>query len=85
MAGPHSPYLMVLSRPDLILLDEHTAALDPGNAELVMDLTMRLIGEYGLTTMMITTTCLRQLPGNRLLMMDAGEIILDIGGEEKAA
>lgn len=76
--------MMVLSKPDLILLDEHTAALDPRNAELVMNLTMRFIKEYGLTTMMITHNMTQAIAyGNRLLMMDEGEIILDIAGDEK--
>ncbi|GAB6088859.1 ABC transporter ATP-binding protein [Spirochaeta dissipatitropha] len=77
--------MMVLSRPELILLDEHTAALDPHNAELVMELTQRFINEYKLTTMMITHNMQQALQfGNRLIMMDAGEIILDVSGEEKA-
>jgi putative tryptophan/tyrosine transport system ATP-binding protein len=76
--------MMVLSRPSLVLLDEHTAALDPKNAQLVLDLTMRYIAEYGLTTMMITHNMSQAIAyGNRLLMMDGGEIILDVCGEEK--
>ena len=76
--------MMVLSRPSLVLLDEHTAALDPKNAQLVLDLTMRYIAEYGLTTMMITHNMSQAIAyGNRLLMMDGGEIILDVSGEEK--
>ena len=78
--------MMVLSRPALVLLDEHTAALDPKNAQLVLDLTMRHIGEYGLTTMMITHNMSQAIAyGNRLLMMDGGEIILDVSGDEKKA
>lgn len=76
--------MMVMSRPDLVLLDEHTAALDPKNAEVVLDLTVRYIGEYGLTTLMITHNMHHAIKyGDRLLMMDKGEIILDIGSEEK--
>lgn len=76
--------MMVLSRPELILLDEHTAALDPHNAELVMELTTRFIEQFNLTTMMITHNMHQALQyGNRLIMMDAGEIILDVSGEEK--
>jgi putative ABC transport system ATP-binding protein len=76
--------MMVLSRPDLILLDEHTAALDPKNAEIVLDLTKKFINEYKLTTMMITHNMHQAIEyGNRILMMDKGEIILDIFGEEK--
>ncbi|SIQ58451.1 putative ABC transport system ATP-binding protein [Alkalispirochaeta americana] len=76
--------MMVLSRPDLILLDEHTAALDPRNADLVLELTRRYIEDYGLTAMMITHNMQQAITcGNRLLMMDQGEIILDLRGDEK--
>ena len=76
--------MMVLSKPDLILLDEHTAALDPKNAEIVLKLTMKFIDEYKLTTIMITHNMSQAIEyGNRILMMDKGEIILDISGEEK--
>jgi putative ABC transport system ATP-binding protein len=76
--------MMVISRPALILLDEHTAALDPKNAQIVLDLTMRYIKEYKLTSMMITHNMSHAIEyGNRLLMMDQGEIILDVSGEEK--
>jgi len=78
--------MMVLSRPDLILLDEHTAALDPKNADLVLRLTLDFIREHKLTTMMITHNMSHAIQyGNRLLMMDAGEIIFDAEGEEKRA
>ncbi len=76
--------MMVLSRPALILLDEHTAALDPRNAAKVLELTKRFIEEYKLTAIMITHNMAHAIEyGNRLLMLDAGEIILDIQGEEK--
>ncbi|MDA3940647.1 MAG: ATP-binding cassette domain-containing protein [Spirochaetia bacterium] len=76
--------MMVLSKPDLILLDEHTAALDPKNAQIILDLTVKYIHEYDLTTMMITHNMKQAIEyGNRLLMMDKGEIILDVKGEEK--
>ncbi|MFW6363535.1 MAG: ABC transporter ATP-binding protein [Spirochaeta sp.] len=76
--------MMVLSRPELILLDEHTAALDPHNAELVMELTQRFVKQFQLTTVMITHNMQQALQfGNRLIMMDAGEIILDVSGQEK--
>ena len=78
--------MAVMSRPDLLLLDEHTAALDPTNAEIVMNLTLRFAEEYGLTVMMVTHNMQHALDyGNRLLMMDKGEIILDIGEKEKKA
>jgi putative ABC transport system ATP-binding protein len=76
--------MMVLSKPTLALLDEHTAALDPKNAQIVLDLTTRFITEYKLTTMMITHNMTQAIQyGNRLLMMDGGEIILDVIGQEK--
>ncbi len=76
--------MAVLSKPSLLLLDEHTAALDPRNAEIVMNLTRTFAERYGLTVMMITHNMSHALQfGNRLLMMDAGEIVLDIGSEEK--
>ncbi len=76
--------MAVMSKPALLLLDEHTAALDPANADLVMKLTLRFAQEYGLTVMMITHNMQQALEyGNRLLMMDGGEVILDIGREEK--
>jgi putative ABC transport system ATP-binding protein len=77
--------MSVMSRPSLLLLDEHTAALDPRNAELVMDLTRRFAGDLNLTVMMITHNMGHAIEmGNRLLMMDGGEIIMDIDAQEKA-
>ncbi|MBN1697367.1 MAG: ATP-binding cassette domain-containing protein [Spirochaetales bacterium] len=76
--------MMVLSAPQLVLLDEHTAALDPKNAQLVLELTTRFIELYRLTTIMITHNMAQAIKyGNRLLMMDNGEIILDVAGREK--
>jgi putative tryptophan/tyrosine transport system ATP-binding protein len=75
---------MVLSEPALILLDEHTAALDPKNAQIVLDLTTRFVEEYNLTAMMITHNMSQAIKyGTRLLMMDSGEVILDVEGDEK--
>jgi putative ABC transport system ATP-binding protein len=77
--------MTVMSRPNLLLLDEHTAALDPRNAELIMNLTVKFARDYCLTVMMITHNMNHALEfGNRLLMMDSGEIILDIDAAEKA-
>lgn len=77
--------MAVLSEPEVMLLDEHTAALDPRNAEIVMNLTRVFADRYGLTVMMITHNMKHAIEyGNRLLMMDAGEIVLDIGKEEKS-
>lgn len=76
--------MMVLSAPQLALLDEHTAALDPKNARLVLELTTRFIQKYSLTTMMITHNMGQAIEyGNRLLMMDKGEIIYEVEGGEK--
>ena len=76
--------MAVMSRPALLLLDEHTAALDPANADLVMELTLKFAASYGLTVMMITHNMNHALEyGNRLLMMDSGEVILDIDQAEK--
>ena len=76
--------MTVLSFPELILLDEHTAALDPINAAKIMQLTRYFIEEYKLTAIMITHDMKQAVKyGNRLLMMDQGEIIFDIHGEEK--
>jgi putative ABC transport system ATP-binding protein len=77
--------MTVMSKPSLLLLDEHTAALDPRNAEMIMELTLRFAKEFHLTVMMITHNMNQALEaGNRLLMMDGGEIILDIDAEEKS-
>lgn len=77
--------MAVMSKPSLLLLDEHTAALDPTNASIVMDLTRKFAQEYNLTVMMVTHNMQHALDyGTRLLMMDGGEIILDIDKEEKA-
>ncbi len=77
--------MAVLSEPDLLLLDEHTAALDPRNAEIVMRLTRSFAERYGLTVMMITHNMAHAIEyGNRLLMMDSGEIALEIGANEKS-
>jgi putative ABC transport system ATP-binding protein len=77
--------MAVLSEPDLLLLDEHTAALDPRNAEIVMNLTRNFADRYGLTVMMITHNMTHAIEyGNRLLMMDSGDIVLDIGDGEKS-
>lgn len=68
----------------ILLLDEHTAALDPRTAELVMDLTRRLVAEGGLTTLMVTHSMQQALThGDRLLMLHEGRIVLDHAGQEK--
>ncbi len=76
--------MTVMSRPGILLLDEHTAALDPGNAALVMELTCRFIETGRLTTLMVTHNMGHAIEfGNRLIMMDEGQIIIDVRGEEK--
>lgn len=73
-----------LRKPKLLLLDEHTAALDPSTAAKVLDLSDKIISEDSLTAMMITHNMHDAIThGNRLIMMNEGKIILDISGEEK--
>ena len=73
-----------LKRPKLLLLDEHTAALDPTTAAKVLELSDKIVEENGLTAMMITHNMTDAIKhGNRLIMMNEGKIILDISGEEK--
>ncbi|MBQ7171779.1 MAG: ABC transporter ATP-binding protein [Clostridia bacterium] len=77
--------MAALTRPRLLLLDEHTAALDPATAAKVLELSDRIVSENGLTAVMIThnmTDAIRH--GNRLVMMNEGKIIFDVSGEEKA-
>jgi putative ABC transport system ATP-binding protein len=72
------------TRPDILLLDEHTAALDPERAELVLNLTERVIAESNLTALMVTHNMEHALRlGNRLLMMHEGQIIYELGPAEK--
>jgi len=76
--------MTIMSNPEVILLDEHTAALDPRNADIVMDLTQKYIAEKNLTAMMVTHNMKFAIEfGTRLIMMDEGKIILDVKGEEK--
>ena len=71
--------------PELLLLDEHTAALDPATAEKVLDLTQRIVSEHGITCLMVTHNMAQALSlGNRTLMMADGGIVLDIAGAERA-
>lgn len=76
--------MATLKRPKLLLLDEHTAALDPKTAAKVMELTDRIVREGHLTTLMITHNMRDAIQyGNRLIMLHDGHVILDIAGEEK--
>ena len=70
---------------DFLILDEHTAALDPKTAELIMELTDKIVREKHLTTIMVTHNLRYAVEyGNRLLMMHQGGIVMDLKGEEKA-
>ena len=77
--------MATLVTPKLLLLDEHTAALDPGTAEKVLELTRSIVAEHHITCLMITHNMHDALTlGNRTLMMDSGRIVLDLSGEERA-
>ena len=70
--------------PQLLLLDEHTAALDPGTAEKVLKVTREVVERHKITTLMVTHNMKQALDlGSRTLMMDSGRIVLDISGEER--
>ena len=76
--------MATLKKPQLLLLDEHTAALDPKTAAKVLEITDMIVNRDHLTTMMITHNMRDAIAhGNRLIMMWEGKIILDIQGEEK--
>ena len=76
--------MATLNRPKLLLLDEHTAALDPKTAAKVLEITDKLVTENHLTTLMITHNMHDAIAyGNRLIMMHEGQIVVDVSGEEK--
>lgn len=76
--------MATLQKPKLLLLDEHTAALDPKTAATVLDTTERIINRDKLTTLMITHNMRDAIAhGNRLIMMYEGRVVIDIAGEEK--
>ena len=76
--------MATLRQPDLLLLDEHTAALDPKTAAKVLEITEQIVAENHLTTIMITHNMKDAIRmGNRLVMMHDGRIIYDVSGEEK--
>ena len=78
--------MATLQRPELLLLDEHTAALDPGAAEKILRVTDSIIREHNLTCLMITHNMQSALElGNRTIMMDKGKIVTDVSGNERAA
>ena len=76
--------MATLKKPQLLLLDEHTAALDPKTAAKVLDATERIVSKDHLTTLMITHNMKDAIThGNRLIMMYEGRIVIDVAGEEK--
>ncbi len=76
--------MATIKKPKLLLLDEHTAALDPKTAAKVLEITEKIVKEHNLTTVMITHNMRDAIKyGNRLIMMNEGRIIIDVSGEEK--
>lgn len=76
--------MATLHKPDLLLLDEHTAALDPKTADKVLSLTEEIVKRDNLTTLMVTHNMKNAIQyGNRLIMMHDGRVVVDIAGEEK--
>ena len=77
--------MAVMSNPKILLLDEHTAALDPKTSEKIMAITKKIVKERGITTLMVTHNLKHAMEsGNRLFMMHQGEVVIDVKGEEKA-
>ena len=77
--------MATMNPPKLLMLDEHTAALDPGTAEKVLKITRDVVAEHHITTLMVTHNMKNALElGNRTLMMDDGSIVLDVSGAERA-
>ena len=77
--------MATLVTPKLLLLDEHTAALDPATAEKVLELTRSIVADHHITCLMVTHNMKQALElGNRTLMMAGGQIVLDVSGEERA-
>ena len=76
--------MATIQKPKLLLLDEHTAALDPKTADKVLQITEEIVARDNLTTLMVTHNMKNAIQyGNRLIMMDAGRVVVDIRGEEK--
>ena len=76
--------MAALVKPKLLLLDEHTAALDPKTSEMVMELTQKIVESHDLTTLMITHDMNHAIEyGNRLIMLYQGKVVVDVKGEEK--
>ncbi|MGY4689486.1 ABC transporter ATP-binding protein [Salibacterium sp. K-3] len=76
--------MATFTEPNILMLDEHTAALDPSRAEVITTITKDVVEKFQLTTLMVTHNMQQALDlGTRLIMMDKGQIILDVSGEEK--
>ncbi len=76
--------MATFTEPSILLLDEHTAALDPARAELITELTKSIVEKFQLTTLMVTHNMQQAIDlGNRLIMMDKGQIILEVDETEK--
>ncbi|MEQ8153437.1 MAG: ATP-binding cassette domain-containing protein [Clostridiaceae bacterium] len=76
--------MAVMSNPKILLLDEHTAALDPKTSEKIMEITREIVKEKGITTLMVTHNLNHAISsGNRLIMMHGGKVVIDVQGEEK--
>ncbi|WP_430494833.1 ABC transporter ATP-binding protein [Rossellomorea marisflavi] len=76
--------MATFTEPSILLLDEHTAALDPARADLITKLTRQIVDQYTLTTLMVTHNMQQAIDlGNRLIMMDKGQIILEVNEQEK--
>ena len=76
--------MATLSKPSLLLLDEHTAALDPKSSEIVMELTDKIIKEQNITALMVTHNLRYAVTyGTRSIMMHEGKIVSDVSGDEK--
>jgi putative ABC transport system ATP-binding protein len=76
--------MATLSGSEVLLLDEHTAALDPGMAEFIMELTQKVVSERKLTTLMVTHSMRQALDfGTRTIMLHGGEIVLDVAGDSR--
>lgn len=77
--------MATIAKPRLLLLDEHTAALDPSSSEKIMQITNDIVSQENITTMMITHNIQAALKtGSRTIMMDSGKIMLDISGQERS-
>lgn len=78
-------FMATIVVPDILLLDEHTAALDPATADKVLELTKKIVEENNITCLMVTHNMHQALElGNRTLMMSNGKVVLDVEGEERS-